>query len=436
MSFNYLYFYIVLISNKSPIVKIINYMILNKIKNSQKVNFLLNFISDLPFYIADYFTLFYCGIYNLIVHKTLYDKNFTIVTGSDSFFFNTLKQLLDNLIGLNFINKIYVYDLGMSVDQITELSKEYKSVVITKFDFSSNKEFISKRDTHGTLGAYAWKPNIIWQELKRSKGKVIWLDSANLINKNFIFVLIVLTCKGFFSPMSAKRVKDLTHISTIKTLELPDKFLNKRNLTGGFVGFDWQDDKSRELASLWRDKSNVEELIIPKESDKFNHRWDQSLLTVLNYKLNSFGYIPKIKKVFGIKVNQNQNQDFFLFYHENDKKILQFYDEWFKYNKLVSTKTIKYAKLLWLLKWDSYEKVPSKYVKSLPIVCNIESSEELVKVLNSKISKFIKHFTTNNIDLFYEVIDSEITDTDIYLIEKDFDKLTKSMIEIKNRIVY
>ena len=92
MSFNYLYFYIVLISNKSPIVKIINYMILNKIKNSQKVNFLLNFISDLPFYIADYFTLFYCGIYNLIVHKTLYDKNFTIVTGSDSFFFNTLKH--------------------------------------------------------------------------------------------------------------------------------------------------------------------------------------------------------------------------------------------------------------------------------------------------------------------------------------------------------
>tara|TARA_B100001093_G_C26859867_1_gene1029479 strand:- start:12819 stop:14075 length:1257 start_codon:yes stop_codon:yes gene_type:complete len=416
-------------------VKIINYMIFNKIKNSQKVDFLLNFISDFPFYIADYVTLFYCAAYNLTVHKTLYDKNFIIVTGSDSYFFNTLKQLLNNLIDQNFINKICVYDLGMSVGQIAELSEKYKSITITKFNFSSNKEFISKRDTHGTLGAYAWKPNIVWQELKKSEGKVIWLDSANLINKKFLYVLIVLTCKGFFSPMSAKRVRDLTHISTIKALQLPDKFLNKRNLTGGFVGFDWQNDKSRELASLWRDKSNVEELIIPRESNKFNHRWDQSLLTVLNYKLNGFGYIPKIKKIFGIKVNQNQNQDFFLFYHDNDKKILEFYDEWFKNNKLISTKTIKYAKVLWLLKWDSFRKVPSKYFKSLPIICNIESSEELVEVLDSKMSKFIKQFTTNNNDLFYEVINSELTEIEIYLIEKDFNKLTKSMIEIKNRIV-
>ena len=81
---------------------------------------------------------------------------------------------------------------------------------------------------------------------------------------------------------------------------LPKKYLNNRNLTGGFVGFDWNNSKSRQLAKMWVDNSNIEELILPKKSHKHNHRWDQSILTVLVYKFKQFGYLPKIKSIFGI----------------------------------------------------------------------------------------------------------------------------------------
>ena len=65
--------------------------------------------------------------------------------------------------------------------------------------------------------------------------------------------------------MSAKKIKDLTYGSTIEALGLPNKHLNKRNLTGGFVGFDWNNSKSRELARMWVKNSNIEELILPKK---------------------------------------------------------------------------------------------------------------------------------------------------------------------------
>ena len=51
--------------------------------------------------------------------------------------------------------------------------------------------------------------------------------------------------------------------------------------------------------------SSKKELIIPHGSTPNNHKHDQSLLTLLTYSSKKYYYIPKIKKVFGIKVNQN-----------------------------------------------------------------------------------------------------------------------------------
>ena len=410
-------------------------MIINKLRNSQKVIKLIQLIKISPFYFADLFILIYSIIYNLVCFQKIYDKNFVIVTGSDKHFVETLFQLLENLDKFNFIKKIYVYDLGLEEEDHNNLSKFSNKVEIIKFNFSEHEEFISKRDSHGTLGAYAWKPNIVWEELKKNKNKVIWLDSANLINRRFIFVLIVLTCKGFFSPMSAKKIKDLTFNSTIEAMGLPKKYLNKRNLTGGFVGFDWNNSKSRQLAKMWVDNSNIEELILPKKSNKHNHRWDQSILTVLVYKFKQFGYLPKIKSIFGIKVNQNPNQDFFLYYSGSNKDILNFYNEWYKMNKIISTKTIKYCRIIWLLSWDSYKKIPRKYLKSRKIICQVENLDEFNQIHSTDMLKRVNKFTTNNKFLADEVNEKYGQGFDFYIIDNDVNKLRAEMIKIKNYLI-
>ena len=96
-------------------------MLVNKIKNSQKVNIVITFLKQIPFYLADITTLLYCLFYNLIIHQKVYDKKFIIVTGSDKHFSETLIQLLNNLISYKFINEIHVYDLGLKDEILAKI---------------------------------------------------------------------------------------------------------------------------------------------------------------------------------------------------------------------------------------------------------------------------------------------------------------------------
>ena len=52
------------------------------------------------------------------------------------------------------------------------------------------------------MGAYAWKPAIIWEVLNEYKCQVVWLDTGNLINNKFKFVRIVLSNIGFFVQLA------------------------------------------------------------------------------------------------------------------------------------------------------------------------------------------------------------------------------------------
>ena len=357
-----------------------------KIFKSKKLKKYKNYLFESPFYFGDIFTIFSSFLLNLIKLRKSYDKEVAIVTASDDIFADTLFQLLDNLEKYKFHEELIVYDLGMNDKQVSNIKSNFPEVIIENFNFQNYPSFIGERDDHGLLGAYAWKPNIIYETLKKYKKKVIWLDSANLINSRFVFVLIVLSNKKFFSPISSGQVKDYTYIDTLEAIKYPKNKLKKRNLTGGFNAFDWNDDNSREIATKWKDYSNKKEIILPENSTKFNHRHDQSILTLLVYKFNYFGYLPKIKKIFGTKVNQNPNQDFFLFGHEEDDYSSGLYFDWYKNFKTISTKTIRYSKIIWVLNPKYLKGIPKKFLKNKKVICNIYDKNELP---NSQLIKYI-----------------------------------------------
>jgi len=152
-----------------------------------------NKILDYPYYLGDAYIITISYLKNILFKGFIYDKNVVAVTGSDANFAQTLFQLLDNLRLNNFFTDVIVYDLGMTLPQLNQLKNNYSFVEIKKFEFNKYPKFISKRDDYGTLGAYAWKPNIILEILEDRKSKVVWLDSANLINSRFKRVLAVLT---------------------------------------------------------------------------------------------------------------------------------------------------------------------------------------------------------------------------------------------------
>ena len=396
--------------------------ILFKIYQSEKVKILRKLLLELPYYFADSVLIAYSLFKNLLVLGTPYDKRVVIVSASDERFAETILQLIENLHSYKFYEKLIIYDLGMNSKQLEKININYPEVIIKKFNFDEVPDFVGQRDDHGLLGFYAWKPNIIVQTLEKYKSKVIWLDSANLIDWKFIFVLIVLSNKHFFSPISAGKVIDFTHEKTIETVKFPSNKLNKRNLTGGFNGFDWNHKKSMEIANLWRDFSNIQEVVFPKEITKRTHRWDQSILTLLIYKYNYFGYLPKMKKVFGIKVNQNPNQDFFLFESKKNVYSSKLYLEWYKNYKNFSTKTIKYSKLIWILDYDDINKIPKKFLKNKKVLCNVYENinineltsnpfidaflifDEKISLPSMKQTKYVNNQTT--VSEFKEILES------------------------------
>jgi hypothetical protein len=363
--------------------------LLKKVRNSQKVIRLLRSFGNFCYYFSDNTLTIYSGLKNLITKRKLYEKNFTVLTGSDERFFDPLKQLLNNLKIHNYINNTIVYDLGLKNEQVKELTKDFSEIKIMKFDFEESPNFISERDSSGTLGAYAWKANIVFDQLKTKKEIVIWMDAANLINKKFKRVLIVLTNMGFFSPVSAGTVKNYTHPNTIQELNYPSELLGKRNLTGGFVGFDYNNPASLKLAKNWQKYSNIKDLILPSNSVLYNHRHDQSILSILFYKDDNFGQIPKMKSNFGIKVNRNPKQDVFLFKSDEEDQLSEIYKNWYNEYKHISTKTVAYSKIIYLLSPYTISKIPKKYLKTKIVVTNLFSLEDYQFIQSNKNNKFI-----------------------------------------------
>lgn len=381
-------------------------LLISKFKNSTKIKILKKFIFEFPYYFLDFSFITISLIKNIFRYQKIYKKNLVIVTASDKFFANSLFQLLENLKLQDEIQEIIVYDLGMTPEQVNRLYSKYTDVTYRKFKFDDYPPFFKEVDEYGKMGAYAWKPAIIWEVLNKYKCQVVWLDTGNLINNRFKFVRIVLSNIGFFSPISAGNIKDYTHKKTLNNLNFPKKYKNKRMLTGGFCCFDWDNKESKELLNNWKILSSKKELIIPHGSTPNNHKHDQSLLTLLTYSSKKYRYIPKIKKIFGIKVNQNPGRYFYLVEGAKNSIASGFREEWYKKYKTISTLTIKDAEIIWITSLINIDKVKIKLLKQNKVIYTSFSDEDFELIKDSK--KFSLNRRTNFIDIYFT------TDSDFF----------------------
>jgi len=364
--------------------------VIQNINKSIKIKKINSAFRQSPFYLVDIIYIFYSLLKNVVFKGFPYNKKFTIVTASDDRFFDSLTQLLENLKKYSLLDKVHLYDLGMKSTQLKRLKENYSNVKVSKFDFTLYPNFISLRGEDRTLGGYAWKPNIINEVISQRGNLVLWMDSANLIDIRFKLILIVLTNKGFFSPISTGKLKNFTHPRTVKILNISENILKKQNLTGGLVGFNAESQMANKLLQEWVKFSNVKNIILPEKLQDHLHRHDQSILSFLYYKNNKFTYLPKIKQIFGIRVNQNPNQYFYLLHDDNEFENL-LYENWYNKFKDESTKTISKSRILILLSPGNILKVQKKYLNSNFLVCIVNNDQQLAMLDNSKFSSYIKH---------------------------------------------
>jgi len=388
--------------------------IYEKLLNSTKYKKTINKLEYYWYYFQDF--IFYLYSLLLTVNKR---ANVKIITASDYKFYDSLIQLIDSIIIHEPNTNIVVYDIGLMTSHIEELKKTNR-VELKTFDFEKYPKFLSERDKFGKLGAYAWKSAILNEVLEHeNKDIVLWLDAGNILTSSLKRLKKVVLLNNFYSPLSAGNLIDWCHPKTLQFLNAPKYIFKKANLTGGLVAFNTASSFAKDLAKKWYKNSMIEDCIAPPDSDRNNHRQDQSVLSILFYLDSNINYSPKTKSFFSIKVNQNPGKKVYLL---DSTEKTEFKISWLMKQDDITTNTISYSDTIWVLNIEDLNKIQKKFLRSKKLIINIFSNEDLNYFLERKNNKI------ENSNIFFLIFDLKISDL---LVNKNF--LIKNIYNLKNK---
>jgi len=388
--------------------------IYEKLLNSTKYKKTINKLEYYWYYFQDF--IFYLYSLLLTVNKR---ANVKIITASDYKFYDSLIQLIDSIIIHEPNTNIVVYDIGLMTSHIEELKKTNR-VELKTFDFEKYPKFLSERDKFGKLGAYAWKSAILNEVLEHeNKDIVLWLDAGNILTSSLKRLKKVVLLNNFYSPLSAGNLIDWCHPKTLQYLNAPKYIFKKANLTGGLVAFNTASSFAKDLAKKWYKNSMIEDCIAPPDSDRNNHRQDQSVLSILFYLDSNINYSPKTKSFFSIKVNQNPGKKVYLL---DSTEKTEFKISWLMKQDDITTNTISHSDSIWVLNIKDLNKIQKKFLISKKLIINIFSNEDLNYFLERKNNKI------KNSNIFFLIYDLKISDL---LVNENF--LIKNIYNLKNK---
>ncbi|WP_436517823.1 DUF1647 domain-containing protein [Ekhidna sp. To15] len=187
-------------------------------------------------------------------------------------------------------SNLIFFDLGLSDDQRTELSKKIEKspwLEVRSFDFSKYPEYYDPRNQN-----YAWKPTLIHEVFEEKKGNVLYLDSANLILRNLKPIWDLIQKEGTYAPLCGSgSLQEWTLQATLDYLKVSEAHCKERNRAGNTIGFSYSHESVRSLVARWKDLAAIEACIYPAGATRHNHKSDQSILTILLLQLQEKGEI-------------------------------------------------------------------------------------------------------------------------------------------------
>ena len=323
-----------------------------------------------------------------VKREMFFDKSIVYVTASDENYFKRSMNLLRSINKFDSKQKVVFYDLGLNETQQKTLL-EFANVTVKKFNFEEYPKFISeRRDNHEKLGEYGWKGIIFKTELTNSESSVLWLDAACVLTKNPLLIKLLISAYGFFATYSSNNISDWTHKDTLNYFNFPKNLYSKRNFMSGIVGSN-KSNSSLNLVSQWSKYSQIEECIAPKNSNRFNHRQDQAVLTLLIYINKIQNTCSKYYKIYGIKIGQTFSK-FYIQVNKLDTKNENYANAIIKNNPSIITNSIEKAKSIVLLDYKKISRKIKKLLNDKNIYVVIYDIAEIDNVLKDDVFKINK----------------------------------------------
>jgi hypothetical protein len=222
----------------------------------------------------------------------LYNRNLTIITGSDASHFYSMLQLVNSVrITNNTRTKIICYDLGLSDSQLEKFTEIFPDILLKKFNYSLYPEYYNIKVN---AGEYAWKSAIIKDEYNQISPNnfILWLDAGCFVIKKLNIIKLNLILFDFVSPPSRGSIVELTHENTIAKIGLK-QYVHMPMLNGGVIGFK-RTNKNISFINDWYNFCSQKDIIAPVGSSRLNHRQDQSVLSLLFYKYYKMIFLKRI----------------------------------------------------------------------------------------------------------------------------------------------
>lgn len=218
---------------------------------------------------------------------------FTIVTAASANHFCSLESFLYALHELKPLvhswefPRIIVYNIGLNRTQLSVFRQLQESGLADEAHAFNYSRYPSFWNLQRARGQYAWKAGIVNEVRERYGGVIVWLDSGDIPNTEFLRMMPgYIREYGFWSPRSVGTMDHWAHGGMFTYFGANKAtYANKINCNGAALGFDAENKKIvEELMIPWYDCAMVKECIAPKGSSRYNHRQDQAVITFLAHR--------------------------------------------------------------------------------------------------------------------------------------------------------
>ena len=204
--------------------------------------------------------------------------NNSIVTATNSLYYDSLLTLISSIhkTSMQVVDKILVYNLGLSDNEIAKLSSIKNTEVIhfSENDIKSHPKFLEPK-------SYVYKIHCMRDSHKYSNN-VLWIDSGAMFLQSCDSIFSTINQEHIFLVGDIHKNYNHTHSNCRNIIEATESELNDTQLWAGLVGY-----KTNGKYQFFIDQA-YKYAMIPGclDGNQENHRHDQTILSILASRYN------------------------------------------------------------------------------------------------------------------------------------------------------
>ena len=222
----------------------------------------------------------------LLVIQREHKTPLTVVVASSQAHAASLIQFLCSLIVHKVVfDNLFVYDLGLEPSiliTIKEMFSTHPDMKIRSFCYYKYPPYFN---IENNAGQYAWKPVILSEvahEVK--KGLLLWCDAGNRVDNDLMPLVQFMKENSIYLPASSISISKCTHPDTVAYMGADATDVPARPCRNASQVCFLLNEKTQKLIDDWATYAQMEQCIAPVGSDRSNHRYDSSILSVLYYQ--------------------------------------------------------------------------------------------------------------------------------------------------------